>query len=126
MSNYIFPDGRYGDVLQAVYNEINRAKAKHGDKDFNSSHEGYAVMAEEVDEMWDEVKCDNHDAAVEEAIQVAAMAVRFAAELGKYPYKKVIKPDFKSNAIEAYKFLHPAATTESIKRFEEELNKQHA
>lgn len=91
MSNYIFPDGNYGDVLQAVYDEINRAKAKHGPKNFNSSHEGYAVLLEEVDEMWEDVKKDRKAESVEEAIQVAAMAVRYAAELGTYPYK-IVKP----------------------------------
>jgi len=48
---------------------------------FNSTHEGYAVLLEEVDELWDEVKGNNRTAAVAEAIQAAAMAIRFVAEL---------------------------------------------
>ena len=51
----------------------------------NSAHEAYAVMAEEVDELWDHVKTKqkNRDlgAMRKEAIQVAAMAIRFAAEV---------------------------------------------
>ena len=61
----------------------------------NSSHEGFAVLKEEVDELWDEVKSNPHKApgAIKddpernirvhkermraEAIQVAAMALRF-------------------------------------------------
>lgn len=52
---------------------------------FNSAHEGYAVLAEEVDELWDQVKVNQkrRDLALmrKEAIQVAAMALRFAAEV---------------------------------------------
>jgi len=48
---------------------------------FHSHHEGYAVLLEEVDEAWDEIKANNHAKAREEMIQVAAMAIRFIAEL---------------------------------------------
>lgn len=98
MSNYIFPDGKYGDVLHAVYDEIKRAKEKHGPKEFNSIHEGYSVLLEEVDEMWEDIKKDRKPESVEEAIQVAAMAVRYAAELGKYPYK-ITKPKIATNGL---------------------------
>lgn len=51
----------------------------------NSAHEGYAVLLEEVDELWDHVKTNQkrRDIAAmrKEAIQVAAMAVRFAIEI---------------------------------------------
>ena len=67
------------EVLYAVENEVVRAVSLH--KPFNSPHEGYAVLLEEVDELWDEVK-KNHsrrdkDLMKTEAIHVAAMAVRF-------------------------------------------------
>ena len=48
-----------------------------------SPHEGYAVVLEEMDELWDIVKADKldpserRDAMVREATQVAAMALRF-------------------------------------------------
>lgn len=76
----------YDDVLDAVRNEIRRAKEKHGPKNFNSTHEGFSVLKEEVDELWEDVKSDRKAEGVVEAIQVAAMAVRYAAELGTYPY----------------------------------------
>jgi hypothetical protein len=76
---------------QDAYTEVLRAKQIHGDKPFNGIHEGYAVLLEEVDELWDEVKKNprkypggsglHRDAMRKEAIQVAAMALRFAAEL---------------------------------------------
>ena len=52
---------------------------------FNSAHEGYAVLLEEIDELWDEVKKNpksrDMDKMREEAVQVAAMALRFLTDL---------------------------------------------
>ncbi len=66
--------------------EVERELARATEKfpPFNSYHEGYAVIKEEVDELWDEVK-NSHgadraeviDAIRKEAVQVAAMALRF-------------------------------------------------
>lgn len=51
----------------------------------NSAHEGYAVLLEEMDELWEHVKTKQKrrdlDAMRKEAIQVAAMALRFALEV---------------------------------------------
>lgn len=46
---------------------------------FDSPHEGYAVLLEEVDELWDEVKKREFDPvkARKEAKQVAAMGIKF-------------------------------------------------
>ena len=48
---------------------------------FASAHEGYAILLEEVDELWDIVKLKpvNRDVAAmrAEAVQIAAMALRF-------------------------------------------------
>jgi hypothetical protein len=52
---------------------------------FNSAHEGYAVLAEEVDELWQHVKVKQGkrdvEAMIAEAKQVAAMALRFMVDL---------------------------------------------
>lgn len=52
---------------------------------FNSAHEGYGVLLEEMDELWAHVKVNQKkrdlDAMRKEAIQVAAMAIRFAVEV---------------------------------------------
>lgn len=66
-------------VNNAVMRELMRAQSRF--PAFNSAHEGYAVILEELDELWDEVKLNqskrNVSSMAEEAIQVAAMAMRF-------------------------------------------------
>lgn len=70
-------------ALDDVMSEYTRAGRKFAP--FNSAHEGYAILAEEVDELWDEVR--GHDGPErqkrmrEEAVQVAAMALRFIQDI---------------------------------------------
>lgn len=76
----------WDDINKAVgevIDEIATATAKF--KPFNSAHEGYAVILEELDELWDEVKANRGrtDAARIEAKQVAAMAVRFMIDVAR-------------------------------------------
>lgn len=63
-------------ILTEIEKEVVRANRIHGE--FNSLHEGYAVLMEEIDELWEEIKHRNTDllAIREEAIQVAAMALK--------------------------------------------------
>lgn len=83
--------------LNQVLEEYNRASSMY--EPFNSAHEGFAVLKEEVDELWDEVKKNPHksptaiktdpernirvhkEAMRAEAIQVAAMALRFLRDI---------------------------------------------
>lgn len=67
-------------ALAKVRAEVIRAITRY--PAFNSTHEGYAVLAEEVDELWDDVKRNHKSDAVEEAVQVAAMGVRFVMDCG--------------------------------------------
>ena len=68
------------NVINDVQDEHERALKKFGP--FNSAHEGYAVIKEEVDELWDCIK-GNADKRLmrAEAIQVAAMAIRFIEDV---------------------------------------------
>lgn len=70
---------KQAEVVALVLAELDRATAKFGT--FNSGHEGYAIIKEEVDELWNEIKANNPNRAREEAIQVAAMAIRFLIDL---------------------------------------------
>jgi len=68
-------------ALGWLRNEYIKATEKFGE--FHNAHEGYAVLLEEVDELWENVKLNQHthtgrDALMLiEAIQVGAMALRF-------------------------------------------------
>lgn len=78
---YICPVGReVQDELAAARRLFPRPSA--------SAHEAFAVLKEEVDELWDVVKRKSHGDQKDrkadmrkEAIQIAAMAVRFVEEI---------------------------------------------
>lgn len=59
-----------------AHDEVFRAAIFHGPS--NSMHESYAVLLEELDEFWDEVKKKepNLDNACVELVQIAAMACK--------------------------------------------------
>lgn len=61
--------------------ELHRAIERHGP--MNSPHEGHSVILEELDELWDHVKADTGRSpeARHEALQVAAMALRYIVDL---------------------------------------------
>ncbi len=59
--------------------------AVHKFPNFKSYHEGYAIIKEELDELWDEIKGDQRNLKMrDEAMQVAAMAIRFIINCCKY------------------------------------------
>jgi hypothetical protein len=67
------------NALDLVTDELYRAIGKFDP--FASAHEGYAVILEELDEMWHEVKHGTRELARAEAVQVAAMALRFLIDI---------------------------------------------
>lgn len=75
-------------ALALVTEEYCQAEVAHGP--MQSAHEGYAVLLEEVDELWDEVKkrTPDLDSLQTEAKHVAAMAIRFLVDvckIGQHP-----------------------------------------
>lgn len=65
-------------ILNKIYDEFKRANSMY--PLFNSLHEGYAVLLEEVEELWDEIKKKpsrvNPHHINEEAIQIGAMVMK--------------------------------------------------
>lgn len=71
-------------IFDEVRKEFFRAAKIHGP--MRSSHEGYAIIKEEVDELWDDVKANASGHKMQaEAVQIAAMAVRFILDVTGYP-----------------------------------------
>ena len=64
---------------------IELLKARSTYRPMASAHEGWAVLLEEVDELWDEVKkkpsARNSTAMYSELVQIAAMAQRMAEDI---------------------------------------------
>ena len=71
------------EAIKLIEAELKSAYSKF--PPFKSSHEGYAVILEELDELWDEIKNDKKPGSQQrqkdEAIQVAAMAIKFINDL---------------------------------------------
>ena len=78
------------NAIEAIIREYYRARDIYGP--FRSAHEGYAILHEELDELWDAVKMKNNqsidykgrlrtEAMEEEVIQVGAMALRFLVDI---------------------------------------------
>lgn len=67
--------------LSLVRMEVIRATEKH--RPMNSAHEAYAVILEELDELWYEITRDRGyaPAAFEEVTQIAAMCARYIIDL---------------------------------------------
>ena len=67
-----------------VKEQLTRLRERHPEP-VHSAHEGYALILEEVDELWDEVKKKNklrdYDAMYHELVQVAARAKRLAEDV---------------------------------------------
>jgi len=68
-------------ALDAIVEEFYKATAAHGP--MASAHEGYAVILEELDELWNEIKTKviNQYDMQKEATQVAAMGMRFLVDV---------------------------------------------
>ena len=69
--------------------EISRADRNWGE--YHSSHEGYAVIQEELDELWDEIKKKDTSKLLQyrEAMHVACTAIRFCKMIQRN-YKGVL------------------------------------
>ena len=67
------------EAVEKTLAELRSARTKFPAR-FNSKHEGFSVLREEVDELWEAVRDLEGTDARAEAIQVAAMAIRFIVE----------------------------------------------
>lgn len=75
------------DIASEVIDELEKATKMFGK--FRVPHEGFAVILEEVDELWDAVKIKSRGFKEQrkECIQIAAMAIRFILDLDQKEQK---------------------------------------
>lgn len=75
-------EDRVDAIADDVCHELVRAMEKFAP--MHSGHEGYAVILEELDELWELVKANKprSEEARTEAIHIAAMAMRYVYDLG--------------------------------------------
>lgn len=68
-------------ALNLISEAYDKAIKKHGS--MQSGHEGYAVIKEEFEELWDEIKKQqvDNDLMQKEAAQLGAMALRFLVDI---------------------------------------------
>lgn len=83
--SFAINDPELQEIAELVVAELARARARYAP--MASAHEGWAVIYEEVDELWDEVKLRNPSPLRlgREAVQVAAMAMRFLIDVVRKP-----------------------------------------
>ena len=74
--------------LQEVHDELLSALEKFPNPS-NTPHEAFAVIQEEIDEIWEEIKRGDLPRARAEATQAAAMLVRLLVELDIEPTHNV-------------------------------------
>lgn len=71
-------------VFSSLYEELQRSYSRFP-KRLNSFHEGYAIVLEEMDEFWNEIKKDPQNSNPinmrTEAVQTAAMLLRVIIDL---------------------------------------------
>lgn len=84
-ASYHISDDPWGAVVAANDDVLKEVANTMKWRPYNSMHEAYAVLAEEVDEFWDEVrkKARNRNTkdAYKELIQIAAIATAYAAQI---------------------------------------------
>ena len=81
MTDRTVPAEKIEEIALEIAAEVRRAEAKHAP--MHSPHEGWSVIWEELEELREHVRADTgHSAeARKEAIQVAAMGLRYALNL---------------------------------------------
>lgn len=97
------PADRVRRAELAVWDELTASQSAHPAQ-WLSLEGGAMVLAEEVDELWDDVRADRLGHARAEAAQVAAMAIRFVADLYEPP----------GPALERFRTAAAAVSAESV------------
>lgn len=77
---------RLKNIEPEVLTEIVRGQALHGD--ILSLREGWGILSEEFDELWEAIKADDPVGVREESVHVAAVALRIVLDVVDGNYDK--------------------------------------
>lgn len=77
---------RIAPIQIDILEEIVRGQLLHGD--VLSLREGWGILQEEMDELWDAIKANDEDAVSEESVHVAAVALRIVLDVVESNYKR--------------------------------------
>ncbi|GIW60265.1 MAG: hypothetical protein KatS3mg087_1331 [Patescibacteria group bacterium] len=79
-------------IVASVKDELIRAMGRY--RPSRSAHEAFAIIKEEVDELWEAVRTNNTHKVYYETVQVAAMAIRLLYDYATNQWEgHVIKPN---------------------------------
>lgn len=94
-------------ILAWIDLELERATSRHDS--FHSPHEGWAVIREELDELWEHVRADTgrDRKALEECVQIATMAMRYIFDFGDVPLSD--DEDVLKDYLERFQRVRPVA-----------------
>lgn len=84
MTTLVYVPGPHSSKLwEELADELDRAMSKFAP--MNGPHEGWAVILEEVDELWEYVRGNTGRSpeARNEALQIAAMALRYICDVSE-------------------------------------------
>lgn len=76
------PEALFRYAALAIWDELVDSLARYP-RPWGSAEEGAMILAEEVDELWDDVRGNRIGCARAEAAQVGAMAIRFLVEVSE-------------------------------------------
>ena len=81
---------KYSKALKEVAHELRRLKTlcddpNHPFDDLQSVHQAYALLLEELDELWDEIKkkpsLRSSQSLIEEAVQISSVGFKIAHQI---------------------------------------------
>jgi len=76
------------EALVQILEEYKRANKIYGEEHFNTLHGGIAIIREEFEELWDEIKgVQDRNDLEKEAVQLGAMALKFLVNLDRMSTK---------------------------------------
>jgi hypothetical protein len=76
-------DYKVEKIIEDILIEFSKATSNYGE--FHSPHEGYSIILEELEELWEEIKKSpknrDYKNMRKEAIQLTAMSLRFIYDM---------------------------------------------